>query len=304
MGSKYSKSNNEELNNQNKISNKYHTKEEYIYETENLSYNIYTKANTGVSSTITAQEISEHNISKDNLVDVTFQWDEGGTNVSLAGTFSNWEEKIIPMIKNEKTRIFEYKMKLPRMKHYFKFIVDGRWACSRLYKSERDNRNIENNCIDLTKINNDEISLKNEDYQEKEKQDKNIIIMEGNSKSLKKTKKLYDNKIPQESELNTTAPAIIPHYHPTFNINYQSKQDLLENKNNKNNNKSFLKYKEKNFHNENNTFKKILIWPHEKLMHLCQNIEDLGNMKDNYLKISTTIRLKHKYLTLVYYRPK
>ena len=59
--------------------------------------------------------------------------------------------------------------------------------------------------------------------------------------------------------------------------------------------------------NENNTYKKILVFPHEKLMHLCPSLNELNskikNNKNDFIKISTTIRNKHKFLTTVYYRP-
>ena len=97
-------------------------------------------------------------------------------------------------------------------------------------------------------------------------------------------------------ELNSTAPNTIVHYKPSFNIDYQSNQDKIDAKLNFN-------YKEKNPLTENNTYKKILICPHEKLMHFCQNINDLNNLK-RYTKGCTTTRNKHKFLTVVYYRPK
>ena len=58
---------------------------------------------------------------------------------------------------------------------------------------------------------------------------------------------------------------------------------------------------------ENNTYKKILVFPHGKLMHCCPNMNDLDikeNNKSNYFRICTTIRNKHKFLTAVYYKPK
>ena len=39
-------------------------------------------------------------------------------------------------------------------------------------------------------------------------------------------------------------------------------------------------------------------------MHFCQNINDLKNTKKRYVKGCSTIRNKHKYLTVIYYKPK
>ena len=105
------------------------------------------------------------------------------------------------------------------------------------------------------------------------------------------------------------------HYKPIFNLNYPSKQvalnkyieQMTNNKGKINNNgkkEKNLTYKEKNFYNENNTYKKIMTCPHEKLMHFCTNLEDLKNINNHYLKVCTTVRTKHKFLTLIYYKPK
>ena len=50
--------------------------------------------------------------------------------------------------------------------------------------------------------------------------------------------------------------------------------------------------------------KKIMTCPHEKLMHFCTNLEDFKNINNHYLKVCTTVRTKHKFLTLIYYKPK
>ena len=110
----------------------------------------------------------------------------------------------------------------------------------------------------------------------------------------------YNTRLPLNCELNLTAPNIIEHYRPKFNLDYQSNQGIITKK-------KYLKYKEKNLMNENNTYKKILVFPHEKLMHLCPSMDELDlkgkSNKNNFIKISTTIRNKHKFLTTVYYRP-
>jgi hypothetical protein len=50
--------------------------------------------------------------------------------------------------------------------------------------------------------------------------------------------------------------------------------------------------------------KKIIVWPHKKLMYVCLNIEDLSEANENYNRLCITQRNKHKYLKIVYYRPK
>ena len=113
-------------------------------------------------------------------------------------------------------------------------------------------------------------------------------------------KRYYDCKYPLNNELNIVAPIIMTHYIYSFNIDYQSNQDFIS----VNPSKDFLQYKEKNFNTENNTYKKIMIWPHIKLLHSCSNLEDIKNKEINYFRICVTNRNKHKFLTIIYYKPK
>ncbi|MBR9915197.1 MAG: hypothetical protein GYB32_10300 [Algicola sp.] len=46
--------------------------------------------------------------------------------VILAGSFNDWNETEIKMTKNDRG-YWSYRMPLPAGKHYYKFIVDGRW---------------------------------------------------------------------------------------------------------------------------------------------------------------------------------
>ena len=308
MGSKFSKSNNEENNTKDKFkTNKYQANKKYIDETENLSLFMQTKENTNNSSITTTTEIN-FDISQiqQKFVEFTFQWKGDCKTCQLTGTFANDWKKFIDLNKNPETGIYEKKIKLPKMKHFFKFVVDTNWVCSNQYPTISDENNNLNNFIDLTNYNPPEDSSKNQKNKNEENIiNNNILIEEKNKNILKKyekKKKNYDCKYPLNNELNTTAPTIISHYKPYFDIDYQSKQDCLKLINN--NNIYYINYCEKNFNTENNTFKKIMVWPHEKLMHLCPNLEDLSEENENYLKICTTIRNKHKYLTLVYYKPK
>ena len=267
MGSKYSKSNNEEVKSKpqcwgsnfddNSIKNN-------KYDIDTYSSSHQTQENTD-STILSIKQITENeNKKKENeeekekekekekLCTFKFEWKGWGSSVFLAGDFlNNWKDHT-PMVKNAETQIFELILDLPKKIHYFKFIVDNKWVCSDQYPTSMDNSNNQNN---------------------------------------------YNCKYPLAHELNSTAPNAIVHYKPCFNIDYQSNQDKIDAKLNFN-------YKEKNPLTENNTYKKILICPHEKLMHFCQNINDIKNTNKRYIKGCTTIRNKHKYLTIVYYKPK
>ena len=231
-----------------------------------------------------------------------FEYKGNGKSVLLAGSFlDNWNN-IKVMIKNKDTNNFERVVYLPKGKHQFKFIVDNKWLCSNQYPTIPDDQGNINNFIDLTNYSPPEEILKEElrkklgeKKQEKNNKEINNSIISNNSN------KEYTTIKPERNELNMNAPGIIRHYLPTFNLDYQSNQNKFRTK-------KYLKFKERNIHTENNTYKKILVCPHEKLMHLCPNIEDLvlkrNNKGDNnYIKICTTTRNKHKFLTTVYYTP-
>lgn len=296
MGTKYSKGNTEEIKDQAK--KKYHNNKNYKCETDDISLNLQTKENTDNSSITTASEILDISQIKHEFVPFTFEWKGNSSKVVLTGSFLNNWNTFITMQKNEKTGIFQKTFLLPRTKHQFKFIVDNNWVCSDQYPTMPNEFNGLNNFIDLTNINPPETIKKKENNDNNTNNKINKIINEENNNiSLKKQKKTYNCKWPLINELNTSAPCIMQHYIPRFDINYQSNQQLIWMK-------FQLEYKEKNFNTENKTSEKILIWPHEKLMHICPNIKDLSEENVNYFRSCSTVRNKHKYLTIVYYKPK
>ena len=228
-----------------------------------------------------------------------FEYKGNGKSVLLAGSFlDNWAN-IKVMVKNSKNDAYERVVYLPKTKHQFKFIVDNKWVCSDQYPTMPDERGIINNFIDLTNYVPPENLLKDElikklGRNEPEKMNKD------NKEITNKNNDYTSTKMPRFNELNMIPPNIIQHYIPRFNLNYQSNQNRIGRK-------KYLKYTERNLKTENNTYKKILVFPHEKLMHLCPSLNELNirgkSQKNNFIKISTTIRNKHKFLTTVYCRP-
>lgn len=295
MGSKYSQNNKDEI----KPKKIFNIVKDYSIETEELSLSNQTKENTDNSSITMNSEIYDN---RNKYIYYKFEWIGEGKNVLLSGDFSdNWKTKIY-MKKNEETGIFEVILPLERKKFNFKFIIDGDWVCSKQYQTTYDNHNNLNNFIDLTNFNKNSIK--------KEKNQNNINSITCNNqetnnsfstyKKEEKKKRYYDCKYPLNNELNIVAPIIMTHYIYSFNIDYQSNQDFIS----VNPSKDFLQYKEKNFNTENNTYKKIMIWPHIKLLHSCSNLEDIKNKEKNYFRICVTNRNKHKFLTIIYYKPK
>ena len=236
-----------------------------------------------------------------------FEWKGNGKSVLLAGNFlDNWTNTEV-LVKNNDTGAFELLLYLPKGKHQFKFIVDNKWTCSNQYPTMADERGIINNFIDLTNYSPPEnLIVKNSNKKNNEYSNRLPLKSELNLTApnviehYRPINNEYNTRLPLNCELNLTAPNIIEHYRPKFNLDYQSNQGIITKK-------KYLKYKEKNLMNENNTYKKILVFPHEKLMHLCPNLNGLNskgnNDKHDFIKISTTIRNKHKFLTTIYYRP-
>jgi hypothetical protein len=296
MGSKYSKSNTEDIKEQAKFLKMQLNNKNYKCEADDISLNLQTKDNTDTSSITTASEIFKISQIKNDFVPFTFEWKGSCSNVVLTGSFLNNWTTFVALQKNEKTGIFQKTFLLPRTKHQFKFIVDNNWACSDQYPTIPNEFKGLNNFIDLTNTKPPEKTQK--EGNNDNNLNNNIIKKEKSNIILKKQKKAYDSKWPKISELNTYAPCIMQHYIPRFDIEYQSRQDFIGI------NLKELEFKVRNFNTENNTSKKIMVWPHEKLFHVCPNVKDLSEESENYFRSCTTIRNKHKYLTVVYYKPK
>ena len=296
MGSKLSKTNDEEVKIEPQYWGTNTNKNEIKYDSDTFSTSQQTQENTE-STIISKNKEKKKSNEEQKLFPFKFEWKGLGSSVILAGSFfENWT-KFEPMIKNPETEIFEKIINLPRTKHYFKFIVDNKWVCSNQYPTTMDNSNNQNNFIDLTNYTPPKDLIRKEEYKKGEFKPyrSKVIVLDKNDKNG------YNNNYPLINELNTNAPYTVTHYKPTFNLDYQSRQNTIK----KICKKYFLKYSEKNTLTENNTYKKILSCPHEKLLHFCQNINDLKiNDKKRYIRGCTTIRNKHKYLTVVYLKPK
>ena len=302
MGSKYSQNNREEKSPEQN----YNINKKLNIEPYETSLSIKTNEYTEKSSMTTTTENIDNLM---NRVPYKFEWKGEGNQVLLTGDFLDWKGKII-MKKNENTGYFEVVIPLERKKHRFKFIVDGNWACTNQYPTEPDEHNNLNNFISLndyyppkeipmSKVENimkNKINLNESIKTEEENNIKNKIIV----KKEEQRKKLYNCRYPLINELNTLAPIIMLHYKPIFFLDYPSRQDFIKQKEGTN----FLTYKEKNFNTENNTYKKIMTCPHEKLMHFCVNLDDIKNIDNDFFRLCTTVRNKHKFLTLIYYKPK
>ena len=221
--------------------------------------------------------------------------------VLLLGSFlDNWK-KYEEMKKNRKNGNYEYEAYLTKEEHVFKFIVNGRWMCSDLYQMKPDEHGNINNYIDLTNFEEEVKEKKYEDNSFNVSKELNKINQSSQTgNNITTDIEEIDNKKYQVLEkLNKKVPELGPFYLDKFDINNLSNQAKLKkfsiNINNVNNDL---------FSNANNSYKKVFTFHHDKLGHLISEISGFNHCKNNYLRFSTTERKKHKYITIIYYKPK
>ena len=247
--------------------------------------------NKNVNRELTFQDNSNSDKSKNKI---KFIWKEGGNDVYITGTFCDWKEQF-QMIKNE-NNFFEKKLNIPKGKYEFKFIVDRVWKCSTYYPQKQDVRGINNNYIDTDLINqiNDEILGNTSNNFNK--------IQKGNLDELKRN---YNNIYPYKEQLNPDAPKIPDVFEVLMDLDDNTNQKYIGNK-------QFLDYP---FINLDESFKNIIQPFHAYLNHLftskvhfIKNNDDSQNLifrnkKINYIGINCNIKIKNKCISIVYYSP-
>ena len=281
MGSSVSRDN----NNSKLYSSQNESYYEYELKTKQLIQNTSNKnQSTNVQSETTENiKIQEPN---DNKIKFKFEWKEGGSNVEMSGSFlDNWKKKE-KLEKNPNTGFFEVNLEIPKGIHQFKFIVDDNWMYSSHYSTFNDKNNT-NNIIDTTNYTNNNITRENT-----------------SSSNVKKKKKKnkdtdYNCIFLKASEVNSEAPGIPHHYISCFDINNQTKQEYL-----KSSFQNKLVFDKRKTIIENNTFKDIITISHDKISHICYNIGNENSDQDKFIRTSITHRIKHKFLTIIYYTPK
>ena len=277
MGSSVSKDNTSKLFNSQNESYYDHDLRPQNLNNKNQSINI--QSETAENSKILEPKM--------DIIPFKFEWKEGGGHVEIAASFlDNWKKQV-EMKKNLNTGFFEVTLDVPKGIQQFKFIVDKKWVYSTKYSTINDKNNI-NNILDFTNYSpNNSKDIDKSTAKKKKK------------KSIKDTIE-YNCTYPKPTEVNSEAPGIPQHFLSCFDLNCQSKQDYLES----NFHGKLIIDKRKNVI-ENNTFKDIVTIDHDKLLHICSNIRSEENViQDNYIRIAITQRVKHKFLTIVYFTPK
>lgn len=224
--------------------------------------------------------------------------------VLLVGSFlKNWDCYEL-MTKNDENGLYEYEMYLLKTEHYFKFIVNNKWQCSDLYPTKPDKDKNINNYIDLT---NYKEPVTDKMYNEESFNLSKELNKLNNQSGPSFPESKYDNinsknsnNYPELELLNKNTPKSTSYYKKQFDINNLSNQDKL-------NKREIIVNNINDIYNiygtVNNSYKKIVTLHHEKLGHLISEISDNFLKGKNYMRISSTERKKHKFLTIIYYKP-
>lgn len=280
----------------------------------------------------------------ENKIPCHFVWKKKGNVVKLVGDFNKWDKDEAQLMKkNPANGFFQATVYLTKMKHQFKFIVDGGWQYSEDYETVKDNNNNINNVIDLTKptnIHNLKLNISNNTNNTAATTNNVTGNNNVEDQTVKKVNRVptgrkksesnpYGCVFPQKNELNIDAPHLPWHYRSKFFLDYQSNQKKIKIKGLP----EYLSfnYKQANIFSENNSYKTMLVCPHEKLLHLCTNfynkedyneilcdksISDINdniqinenfninnNNRNSNWKMSVSNRIRHRFLTAVYYIP-
>ena len=248
------------------------------------------------------EENEEDNESKDakedsnNIkINYLFIWTEGGSQVKLTGSFSDWKIKF-DMAKDPNDNCFKCQLPLDNKIYQFKFIVDNDWKCSDKYPKKEDNSGNINNFIDLTdyKENKNKTPEKKEQRTEKEKDNENTDIKEPeNNKEKNKIKRkgsIYSSQYPSNDSI---IPLPLPNkrYYQSFKLDKFSHQNNIGNK------KYYNYYQRYSFSDEKSS-KPIFLLGHVNLNHLISS----KNKRMIKIKNCMSFRFREKACTFIYYK--
>ena len=236
-------------------------------------------------------KIKEESNEKSDSIPTTFEWNNGGNNVYVTGSFCNWNQFFL-MKKNQQGS-FILTINLPRGNHEYKFKVDNQWRFNEKYPTCNNSGNI-NNYLDTTKW---EITVINTDEGTTVPSSNATTDNEQSNKNLEKDAcklimKRYSNYIPSKEIFSEKIPDSPDNYKMNENINLLSNQKYIGNKN-------FLTISDLSGEID---YKNIKTVHHEQINHLLSS-NDKKQSKKNIL-CSITTRYRHKYTTFVYYKSK
>lgn len=313
-------------------------KEDHNYEYENEQEEKSEKENDedddndNFSEEKIKEEKIEENISEETFEDsnnirknYTFIWDEGGNDVKITGSFSDWKIQF-QMIKAPDGKTFKYELPLGNEIYQYKFIVDGEWKFSKKFPAKDDGNGNINNILDNTK--NVLVLPKEEKIEEKKekisnekpkktKKSKKIKKNKENGKTKNKQSRLSTKTKTAKTRASTVNKEKMVRKNSIYQSEYPSDDDIiplpLPNK------RYYQSFKLEDFTNQKSignikyydyydrycfsfeaSSRPIFILGHINLNHLIS----VKNNKSNILKNSTSFRYREKASTFIYYKYK
>ena len=301
----------------NEIENGQEEKSEKDYIEENIEDNISEEKIKEMKSEDNNSEemfVNSNNIKKN----YTFIWDEGGNDVKITGSFSDWKIKF-QMTKDTNTKIFKCIIPLGNEIYQYKFIVDGEWKFSKKFPTKIDGNGNINNILDNTKNILIQLKEKNKEEKKSEKKEKAKKI-----KKKAKTKKTKNKQSPISTKTKTTKTRAstvnkdkIIRKNSIYQSEYPSDDDILplplpnepyfesfELENYSNQKKigkiNYYEYYDRYCFSFEASSKPIFILGHINLNHLIS----IKPNKSNLLKNSMSFRYREKASTFIYYKYK
>ena len=237
------------------------------------------------------------NIAKPSYI-YTFTWEEGGNEVKLIGSFSDWKNALI-MKKDLKDNVFKTSLSLNNEIYTYKFIVDGEWKYSQKQPIKKDDQGNINNILDLTNffLNLSSTQTTQKTIEEnkslsKKKINKKKSSKLSNKKSSKKVKKESDDFHKENNDtMQFTEPRKNNVIGNPFNLNNESKQFKIGNQ-------RYYCFEQSNYFSSHKSYLKISGYRHNILEHILLP----KNNKENYdIKIGLSQRYRGKAMTIIYY---
>lgn len=231
----------------------------------------------------------------DGRKNVIFTWSEGGNEVKITGSFSDWKVQY-QMTKDSKDQIFKLELPLKNEIYQYKFIVDNVWECSKNYPIIDDGYGNINNILDNTK--KETFLSKEKPKLKKNKKTKRVDTNKTKTRDSSKKKEskkiinsnsIYQSKYPSDDILPQSLPN--KRYYESFELDNFSHQRSIGSK------------KYYNFYDNNSlsfgaSSKSIFVLGHINLNHLISAKYSGANMSKN----SMSFRYREKASTFIYYK--
>ena len=278
-------------------------KKEKEYEEELIELNCKLSKN---EENMSGETIEDSDNNKNNY---TFIWNEGGNNVKLTGSFSDWKIHF-QMTKDSKDNVFKFQLPLGNEIYQYKFIVDGQWKFSKNYPTKDDGNGNINNILDNTKnvlvepknTTKKELKTKNKKISKKNTEKKKVSKISTKTKTTKtrastfnknkinKKNSIYQSEYPSEDDITPLPLPNEPYFESFLLENYSNQKSI--------GNKKYYNYYDKYCFSFEASSKPIFILGHVNLNHLLS----VKCSKSNISKNSMSFRYREKASTFIYHK--